>query len=87
MGVWKDYNWSAQKALNGFLIAMVFPLPLFYLSTVVVGDCPATSFFTWRVTESWCNFVTHFTLLCLVVLFIPMWILMLIQGNGWINDL
>jgi|JI10StandDraft_1071094.scaffolds.fasta_scaffold1838491_1 hypothetical protein len=87
MGVWKDHKWTDAKALNGFLIAVLFPVPLFYYSTQIVESCPAESFFTFDVTASWCHFGSHFVLLCLVTLFIPLWLLMLVQGNGWLNDL
>lgn len=87
MGVWTDHKWDSAKALNGFLIAILFPIPFFYSITESVQTCPSTSFFTWNVFDSWCHFSTHFALLCLVALFVPMWILSIIQKNGWLNDL
>lgn len=87
MGVWSEYKWNSAKALNGFLIAILFPLPLFYFSTVSVQECARNTFFSWDVTSSWCAWSTHFTLLALVALFIPMWLLSIVQGQGWLNDL
>ena len=81
MGVWTDYNWDYQKRLNGVLIALLFPLPFLYFSSTLVANCPEQSFFSWDVTASVCSAGTHFAVLSLVLLFVPMYFLALLQGN------
>merc|ERR1711916_78630 len=89
MGVWEDHDWSDAKALNGKAFALLFTLPFFYYSSDLVNSCPADSFFVTEPSEllTYCGGVTNFAVLVLLTAYLPMYLLSLVQGNGWMNDL
>ena len=90
MSVWRDYNWDSQKSLNGSLIAIFMAFPFLYYSYELVGSCPADLFFTgenFDVLTTRCGLGTNFGVLVLVLVYIPMYILSIVQGNGWVKQL
>lgn len=84
MGVWADHHWNSAKALNGFLSAILLPVPFIYLVHAWGVECSASNAAVW-----WqCTPGVDFIALAAIALYLPMYVLAFtVHSNGWLNDL
>lgn len=86
-------NWDSGRALTGFLMALLFPLPFVLAATHYASHCVASA------SLSVCGHVgglelgaatpvMSYFVLALGLLYVPMWAWARLPGcNGWLNDL